>query len=166
MLRSVRILLVGLNILNWICVAAFALVLVGLLAPLPAVEAEIARSYPDDADLLTRFAVLVLFAGMAAGVAAHVIFRRLVAIVDTVAAGVPFSIVNAVRLLHIAWALLAIQLLDLVFGFAAVATSRATDEYFGWSPSVGGWLAVLLLFVLARVFRRGAEMQDELAATV
>lgn len=165
MLRTVRMLLAALNILNWICVAGFLLVLVALLA-VPAVETRIAAAFPGTAGLITDFATAVLFVSMLVGVAAHVIFRKLIAIVDTVAAGVPFSTVNADRLRHIAWALLAIQLLDLVYGYAAMRVSEATGEYFGWSFAVGGWLAVLLLFVLARVFRQGADMQDELAATV
>ena len=36
----------------------------------------------------------------------------------------------------------------------------------GWSFSATGWLAVLLLFVLARVFNEGAEMRYELEGTV
>jgi hypothetical protein len=32
--------------------------------------------------------------------------------------------------------------------------------------STSGWLAVILLFVLARVFAEGATMRDDLAGTV
>ena len=35
-----------------------------------------------------------------------------------------------------------------------------------WSFSVTGWLAVLLLFVLARVFDHGTRMRDDLEGTV
>ena len=166
MLRTVRTLLVGLNILNWICVAAFAIVVALLMAGVPAIEARILRAFPDSAEAVSRFTMLAMIAGMAVGVAAHVVFRKLVAIVDTVAHGAPFSAVNADRLRAIAWALLAIQLLDIAYGVSAINVSEATGEYFGWNPTIGGWLAVLLLFVLARVFRQGADMQDELAATV
>ncbi len=165
MLRAVRMLLVGLNILNWICVAAFALVTALLIAG-PGIEARVALTFAEDAALLIRYAIIILLVGIAVGLAAHLIFRRLIAIIDTVAAGAPFSAANADRLRIIAWALLAIQLLDLGFGYAAMRVSAETGEYFGWSLGMSGWLAVLLLFVLARVFRQGAAMQDELAATV
>ena len=48
----------------------------------------------------------------------------------------------------------------------AVATSKATGEYFGWSLSLTGWIAVPLLFVLANVFREGAAMRADLEGTV
>ena len=35
-----------------------------------------------------------------------------------------------------------------------------------WTPSLGGWIAVVMIFVLARVFRIGARMRDDLAMTV
>ncbi len=166
MLRTVRILLVGLNILNWLCVVAFAIVVALLVARVPAIEARLLRAFPDSLEAVRQFTIVALSAVMVVGVAAHVIFRKLIAIVDTVAQGAPFSAVNADRLRTIAWALLAIQLLDIVYGVSAINVSQATGEYFGWGFSLGGWLAVLLLFVLARVFRQGADMQDELAATV
>lgn len=36
----------------------------------------------------------------------------------------------------------------------------------GWSPSVDGWLSVLLLFILARVFDAGTKMRIDLEGTV
>lgn len=167
MLRSVRMLLVGLNILNWVCVVAFAVMATVLMAvPVPAAEARLALIFPGNAETIRNFAIGVLLSSFPVGIAAHIIFRRLVAVIDTVAAGAPFIGANADRLRHIGWALLAIQLIDLGYGYAAVRVSAATGEYFGWSPGLAGWLSVLLLFVLARVFRQGAAMQDELAATV
>jgi hypothetical protein len=35
-----------------------------------------------------------------------------------------------------------------------------------WSFSLTRWIAVLLLFVLARVFEQGARMREELAGTI
>ena len=84
----------------------------------------------------------------------------------TVAAGDPFVLVNARRLRFIAWALLAIQLLDLGFGVLEVSIATRTGERLGWAPSVTAWLAVVLLFVLARVFEAGATLREELAGTV
>ena len=97
---------------------------------------------------------------------AHIILTRLIAMIDDVRAGRPFAGANAARLRLIAWTLLAIQLLDLAFGLISIRASEQTGEYFGWSFGMTGWLAVLLLFVLARVFEGGAAMQDELEQTI
>ncbi len=120
---------------------------------------------PDDPATLLFWIRVVLLIGIAVAPLAHLLFTRLNAIVRSVETGSPFTAANAVRLKAIAWAVLAIQILDLGFGLASVQTARA-GEFIGWSPGLTGWLAVLLLFVLARVFERGSAMEDELAGTV
>lgn len=99
-------------------------------------------------------------------VAVHWILTRLIAMVRDAGLGLALTDANAARLRAIAWATLAIDIVDLAFGWISVATSEATGEYFGWSPSLTGWLAVPLLLVLARVFREGAAMRAELEGTV
>jgi hypothetical protein len=82
-------------------------------------------------------------------------------------AGDPFTLVNAERLRVVAWALLAIQIMDIAFGIVASMEDAQTSAILGgWSPSLSGWIAVLMLFVLARVFEQGSRMRDELAMTV
>ncbi|WP_404334585.1 DUF2975 domain-containing protein [Sphingomonas sp. MMS12-HWE2-04] len=95
-----------------------------------------------------------------------VMLRALRQIVATVMAGDPFVLDNAARLRTIGWSLVAIQLLDIpavliARGFPALG-SAAPDA--GISPA--GWLAVLMSFVLARVFVVGAGMRDDLEGTV
>lgn len=95
------------------------------------------------------------------------ILRRLMAVVETVRAGDPFVATNAVRLGAIAWALLALQLLSVVIGAIGKAISTPENPIHleaGFSTS--GWLAVLLTFVLARVFEHGAQMRDDLEGTI
>ena len=97
----------------------------------------------------------------------HVILTRLIAIVETVRAGDPFVAANAHRLQAIAWVLLALQLLGLVIGAIVEAIStreHPVDVDAGFS--VNGWLAVLLIFVLARVFAEGTLMREDLEGTV
>ena len=81
--------------------------------------------------------------------------------------GDPFVAGNAARLQTTAWALLGLELLHLAVGAIAargvVAVSAARLD---WNFSVTGWLAVLLLFVLARVFDHGTRMRDDLEGTV
>ena len=97
----------------------------------------------------------------------YVVLKRLLAIVETVRAGDPFVAANASRLQAIAWSLLALQLLSLVIGAIARAVSipgHPLDIDAGFS--VNGWLAVLLTFLLARVFAEGTLMRDDLEGTV
>jgi len=97
----------------------------------------------------------------------YVILRRLLDIVDSVRAGDPFAGQNASRLELIAGALAGLQILSLIIGGIAKLVSTANHPFHvdaGFSTS--GWLSVLLLFVLARVFAQGARMRDELEGTV
>jgi len=95
------------------------------------------------------------------------VLRRLLAIVETVRGGDPFVAANARRLQAIAWVLLALQLLSLVIGGVAEAISTpAHPLHLDAGFSTSGWLAVLLTFVLARVFAAGALMREDLAGTV
>ncbi len=97
----------------------------------------------------------------------YVVLKRLLAIVETVRAGDPFVVANAYRLQAIAWALLALQLLSVVIGAIAKAVSTpAHPLHLDAGFSINGWLAVLLTFVLARVFAQGASMRDDLEGTV
>ena len=96
-----------------------------------------------------------------------VVLRRLLAIVDTVRSGDPFVAANADRLQVIAWSLLALQLLSLVVGGIGKAISTpAHPLHLDAGFSTSGWLAVLLTFILARVFAAGALMREDLEGTV
>ena len=98
----------------------------------------------------------------------HRVLRQLLAIVDTVRDGDPFVAANAVRLQAIAWWVLAGEGIRL----AVAAAIRYTRSFmpaadidapaFSFAPL----LAVLLLFVLARVFAEGARMRADLEGTV
>jgi hypothetical protein len=95
------------------------------------------------------------------------VLRRLLAIVETVRGRDPFVTANAERLQAIAWALLGLQLLSMVIGAVADAISTPAHPFHVDAGfSVAGWLAVLLTFVLARVFAEGARMRDDLEGTV
>jgi hypothetical protein len=97
----------------------------------------------------------------------YLILKRLLAMIDTVRAGDPFVAANAQRLQAIAWALLALQLLGGVIWLIGEAISTPAHPVdLDTSFSVNGWLAVLLVFVLARVFAEGARMRDDLEGTV
>lgn len=166
MLHWSRRLLAGLNILNWVagvlivsCLGFVAFAVPGTM--IAALDGKM--PHPEAAIGWLRW-VMVITAPVI--LLAHVILTRLIAMIDDVRAGNPFAGANAARLRHIAWALLGIQLLDLAYGFVSIAASERTGEYFGWSFGLTGWLAVLMLFILARIFERGAAMREELDQTI
>jgi hypothetical protein len=110
-------------------------------------------------------AIIVL--GLVAIPLNDLVLRRLRAIVETVRGSDPFVAANADRLQAIAWALLALQLLSMVIGGIADAISTpASPLHIDAGFSVADWLAVLLTFVLARVFAEGARMREDLEGTV
>jgi len=97
----------------------------------------------------------------------YVVLKRLLAIVETVRAGDPFVGANAQRLQTIAWTLFTLQLFSLVIGAIAKAVSSpAHPLHLDAGFSINGWLAVLLTFLLARVFAEGTLMREDLEGTV
>ncbi len=109
---------------------------------------------------------VVMVIGILSTPLAHVVLTRLLDIVNTVRHG-PFVPVNASRLRTMGWALLGLEVLHL--GVGAVSMMVSTDAQpinLGWSFSATRWLAVLLLFVLARVFEQGTRLREDLEGTV
>lgn len=110
-------------------------------------------------------AVLVLVAGMVA--LSFIFLRHLRRIVDTVRQGDPFIPENAARLRSMAWLSIVLQAIALFAGALTMWLEEATQNLeANFDISIGGILLPLVLFILARVFRRGAEMRDELEGTV
>lgn len=123
------------------------------------------RARSMDAGMLIPTLRIFMVIGAPYILAVHIFLSRLLQMVESVRAGTPFIPENADRLKTLAWCLLVLQLLHLAFGvFASVA--RAANADVSWSPSISGWLAVLLLFVLARVFEEAARIRDDLEAMI
>jgi hypothetical protein len=120
-----------------------------------------------DADRVVMGLRAVAVLGLAVIPLNYGILKRLLAMVETVRAGDPFVASNAERLQEIAWSLLAVQLLSIVIGAIGKAVSTpAHPVHLDAGFSINGWLAVLLTFLLARVFAEGALMRDDLEGTV
>ncbi len=153
-------------VLNWLLGAAM-LVLLLVVPHAQWIMSALELSSGPEADrviLGLRAIVVVILATIPLN---HVVLKRLLAIAETVRAGDPFVAANAQRLQAIAWALLALQLLGLVmFAIAESISTPAHPVDLDAGFSVNGWLAVLLTFVLARVFAEGARMREELEGTV
>lgn len=112
---------------------------------------------------------ILVFAAILCGVLFR-IFQLLKRIVGTVAEGDPFVPENAARLTQMAWLSLVVQLLGLPLSGLGAWINRIGEgvtkvESMG-GISGNGLLLMLILFILARVFRKGAEMRAELEGTV
>jgi hypothetical protein len=93
--------------------------------------------------------------------------RHMDRIVGTVAEGDPFVPVNASRLQAMGWLTLAINTVFVVVKVVVNLGPRAQQRPDGdFTFTLGGILLALVLFVLARVFREGTRMRDELEGTV
>ena len=97
----------------------------------------------------------------------YIVLKRLLEIVKTVREGDPFVAANAARLQTIAWVLLTLNILSMVIGAIGKAVNTpATPVHLNAGFSINGWLAVLLIFLLARVFAEGTHMREDLEGTV
>jgi hypothetical protein len=153
-------------VLNWLSGAAIAALLVAMPNRQWIMSAFHLSPSPD-ADRLIMGMRAIAVVGLVAIPLNHVVLKRLLAIVETVRAGDPFVAANAFRLQAIAWTLLALQLLSLVIGAIAKAVSTPAHPLnLQAGFSISGWLAVLLTFLLARVFAEGARMREDLEGTV
>lgn len=152
--------------LNWL----MGLAILALLVALPNREwimSAFQLAPSGDADRLIMGLRVVAALGLGTIPLNHILLQRLVAIVETVRAGDPFVAANASRLQAIAWILLVLQLLGIVIGWIGKSVSTAAHPvHLDAGFSISGWLAVLLTFVLARVFAEGAGVRDELEGTV
>ena len=109
---------------------------------------------------------LLMLLGAAMSVATEILLRALAQIASSVGAGDPFVAANALRLRTIGWALLGLQLTDLAGALLAKTFPSLGNAAPDVSFSPGGWIAVLMVFVLSRVFLAGAAMRDDLEGTV
>jgi hypothetical protein len=93
------------------------------------------------------------------------ILRRVRRIVDSAMSGDPFLPENALLLRQIGWLMLAINSVQIVYALASRLMLRGQSGIF-LDIACFGLFATLLIFVLARVFKRGSEMRADLAGTV
>lgn len=162
---------------RWLLWLMLALVALGALAVIgisiamifawPEVAAEIQNGEtlmnpglirPQLAMLLALFAVVL--------VGGAYIIRNLQALVAS-AAGDPFTLANASRLRAIGWTMVGFQILAVPIHMAASSIAAAgVGKIDAGGISLGGILAILLAFILAAIFERGAAMREELEGTV
>jgi hypothetical protein len=115
--------------------------------------------------------VLAMLIGAGLLMLAHRFFRELGGIIGSVGEGDPFRPENATRLSRMGWISVAAQLLILPIAAVAVWFAPYADKVDGHVKFDGGLdggsiLLTLILFILARVFREGTRMREELEGTV
>jgi Protein of unknown function (DUF2975) len=154
-------------VLNWFFAACVLGLLVFTFINEPwTMKALGVTGYPDAQKVMNGMRVIAAL-GVVGFLLSYAVLKRLLDMVVTVRVGDPFVLANAYRLHAIAWFLLAGQVLSLAI--AAIARFISTKEHpfeLDAGFSINGWLAVILTFVLARVFAQGAIMRDDLEGTV
>jgi hypothetical protein len=154
-------------VLNWLYGAIVLAILVGLFAA----EQWTMTAFGLPPSAQTGPLIMGMRAIAALGLVAVplnlAVLNRLVAMVETVRAGDPFIANNASRLQAVAWFLFGQQLLSVVIGLIGKAVSTpAHPLHLDAGFSTGGWLAVILTFVLAGIFAEGTSMREDLEGTV
>ena len=154
-------------VLNWLIGAAILVLLIATIVAEQWTFTALGISPTSEIRPMMSGMRAIALLGLVAIPLNHAVLRSLLAIIETVRAGDAFVAANALRLQAIAWVLLTLQVLSLVIGGVGNAISTPAHPLHldaGFSPS--GWLAVILTFVLARVFAEGALMREDLEGTV
>ena len=106
---------------------------------------------------------LLALAAYAAGLV--VVFNRLRRVFATLTQGDPFHPENVGRLRVIGLALMGLELLGAVLR-PALASAFPHTGHVGVSLNLTAWFAILVVFVLAEVFREGARLRREAELTI
>jgi hypothetical protein len=153
-------------VFNWLMAVAIVVLLV-VMPNEQWIMSSFKLSPSPEAERLVLGLRTIAVLGLVAIPLNYVGLKRLLAIVETVRAGDPFVAANANRLQAIAWVLLALNLLSIVIGaIARTVSTPAHPLHINAGFSINGWLAVLLTFLLARVFAEGTRMREDLEGTV
>lgn len=159
---------------------AMAIGAIALLIGIPALlwfRADILAEYAEDiGDPAATLPVLSLVGAMLIGLAMvaamFIFFGKLRQIIGTVGEGDPFQPANADRLSLMAWLMLGVQILIFPATALGLHLAQFADKIEGAHVSIDGGLdmsaimLVIILFILARVFRHGAAMREDLEGTV
>ena len=95
-----------------------------------------------------------------------VIVGRLRRICATLTAGDPFHPDNVRRLRTIGAVLAALELIRYPIALATAWLAPEVSATHGFAPNLTAWFAVLVVFVLAEVFREGARLRREAELTI
>lgn len=106
---------------------------------------------------------VTLAAGFVALASTWWILNRLRRIFLAVNQGDAFEPANVGRLQGVGLGLIGVQLSALILAFSAPMEGVTGQDY---EADLGAWLGILIIFMLAEVFRQGAAMRDDQQMTV
>jgi hypothetical protein len=173
LLRAATLLcLLGAGLLLLCLIGAGGVLILGDAFQLPAMVEEMPRNQ------LLAIVMVALAGGVIYLTLALLVFVLFTKIVETAMTGDPFVAENADRLAKAGWLLLGIYGVGIATGIAVLSIvphdllakigEKGSEIQIdtGSDLSPVGILSILLIFVLAQIFRRGAEMRAELEGTV
>ncbi len=162
------------NVLSRLLAVLTAISTLGLVALVPTMLFALAR--PDvltagsvshgTADLAQPgVAATVLALGIGFLIVMLVVLINLRRIMKTVAGGLPFALANITRLRTIAAAMAALLVGQVLTGLLIPAHLRAQGDIQG-GFNAGLFLSILVVLVLAEVFREGARLHEDVEGTI
>jgi len=95
-----------------------------------------------------------------------VIFFRLRQVFTTLIVGDPFRPENVGRLRIVGLALIALEVVGYVVRMALTWALPERGDSVDFSVNLSGWFAILVVFVLAEVFREGARLRRDAELTI
>ncbi len=173
LLLAGKILTILMQIFMAIGAAALLAGLIAVVFMQSAINAEITTEFEGAVGVLPLMPTLGAMAlAMGCVVLIFLFFGKLRAIISTVGEGDPFVPENADRLNIMAWMLLAVQVMAIPLAGLALLLAKWAEpmEDANFNVDSGfdltGIIMVVVLFILARVFKHGAAMRDDLEGTV
>ncbi len=154
LLRMIMVVMGALILIGVIAVAALLLVPEQQLLP---------RLSADDTKWWVAAGAAMLIVILTLGIA---FIRTLTRIIGSVGEGDPFQPENADRLSRMGWIALALQGCNLVLVPVVGVIAERIGEGNGVDVSLDSLVLALVLFILARVFRHGTALRDDLEGTV
>lgn len=156
-----------LTVVNWCFCAAVLALLIFTFINEPWTMKALGVAGMSDANRVMWAMRGIAALGVAAGPVNYMILKRLLVMVETVRAGDPFVAANAYRLQAIAWLMVALQVISMtIAAIGRVITTAEHPFHLDAGFSVNSWLAIILTFVLARVFAEGTAMREDLEGTI
>jgi hypothetical protein len=157
-------------------ITCIAMIIIAIALPFVLFNSDqVASSLAESGSTASPTTVMALIAALMVALIAVIatafhFFQLLGRIIDTVSEGEPFIEVNADRLSKMGWIVLIFQLASLPIGAVAAYLTAQMPDHLDVSAdiefSLTGILMAVVLFILARVFRHGAAMRDDLEGTV
>ncbi|WP_338242474.1 DUF2975 domain-containing protein [Aurantiacibacter hainanensis] len=173
------LLLLGGKIIAVFMQIAMAVGAFALIVALPAIlifRDDVAEAFGAEAAYLASPLLLlagVMLIGLAIVTMLFVFFGALRKIISTVGKGDPFAPANADRLSLMGWLMLGVQLALIPATALGIQLAQYSDEMeedvsftIDGGMDLTGILLTIILFILARVFRHGAAMREDLEGTV